>query len=265
MKRTRFASILVCLLPFIVFGQAKEIRKDLHAYLEEYNVEGSFSLYDLTRDTYILSSEPLFDAEYIPASTFKICNSLIGLETGVITDEKFVIPWDGVERSIPSWNADQDLQTAYKNSTVPYYQELARRVGGSRMYEWLNKVRYGNMDTSGGIDLFWLNGGMRVAPRQQLEFLKNLHSENLPFSNRTMNIVKKIMIEEETPSYQLRSKTGWGEQEGTSVGWYVGYVITKQKDVYFFATCIQSTNPDDQFARNRKLITRRILKHLHIL
>jgi beta-lactamase class D len=120
------------------------------------------------------------------------------------------------------------------------------------------------MDTSGGIDLFWLDGGMRVTPEQQLDFLQRLHRNSLPFSKRSIEIVKKIMIEEETPSYTLRTKTGWAEEGDTSIGWYVGY-ITKGNDAYFFATCIQTAKPDSAFPTRRKSITRRILANLEIL
>ncbi len=68
-----------------------------------------------------------------PCSTFKIPNSLIGLETGVLADENAVLPWDGVKRSRPEWNRDHTLASAIKVSVVWYYQELARRVGTERM------------------------------------------------------------------------------------------------------------------------------------
>jgi len=244
--------------------QTMQIREDFNKLFEDAGVPGSFSLYDLKNGSYVLTNPDQFKQPFTPASTFKICNSLIGLETGVIEDENFVIKWDGVERSIKAWNADQDLKTAYKNSTVPYYQELARRVGPERMYRLLSKAGYGNADTSGGLDRFWLDGGLRVTPEEQIDFLRRLYNNELPFSRRSIEIVKRIMIEEEHPEYTFRTKTGWGKQEGENVGWYVGYVTTKS-NVYFFATCIQSPRPDEAFARNRKSITRTILNNLQAI
>nr|ALG03675.1 beta-lactamase [uncultured bacterium] len=119
--------------------QTTEIRNDFKKYYDQFNVNGSFVLYDPQTDNYIFYNQNQFEQTFSPASTFKICNSLIGLETGVIKDENFVIPWDSVTRQNPNWNTDHDLQTAFKNSTVWYYQELARRVGGQQMKYWLDK------------------------------------------------------------------------------------------------------------------------------
>ena len=112
------------MLLFFTFASAHPQERHVHdeftKLFDDADVSGSFSLYDLKSDVYILTNPDQFNRPFTPASTFKICNSLIGLETGVITDEKFVIKWDGVERRVKAWNADQDLKTAYKNSIVPY-------------------------------------------------------------------------------------------------------------------------------------------------
>ncbi len=154
----------ILLLTITAFGltackqkQSTEVRADFKKYYDQFNVEGSFVLYDPQADKYIFYNQDQFEQTFSPASTYKICNSLIGLETGVIKDENFVISWDSITRQNPKWNSDYDLKTAFKNSTVWYYQELARRVGGQQMKYWLDKANYGNADTSGGIDKFWLN------------------------------------------------------------------------------------------------------------
>jgi beta-lactamase class D len=244
--------------------QKKEIRDDFKTYYDAFHVTGSFVLYDESRDQWTICNPSQLKEPFSPASTFKICNSLIGLETGVIPDENFVLHWDSIVRQNPKWNADHDLKSAYKNSVVWYYQELARRVGGERMKYWLDKAQYGNRDTSGGIDQFWLTGGLRITPEEQIGFLKRLKHNKVPFSQRSIDIVKKIMIARDTLNYVVRAKTGWDDQPKKIVGWYVGY-IEKNKDVYYFANCIQSTNtkiPD--FGRARIAITYKILDDLHI-
>jgi beta-lactamase class D len=268
MKNRAFIAIgLILILCDVAVAQQErvELRNDLQKHFDRFHLRGSFVLYDLKDNTWILSNQNQFKKEFTPASTFKICNSLIGLETGVISDENFVIKWDGIVRSRPEWNKDHDMKTAYKNSTVWYYQELARRVGRERMKHWLDRVGYGNADTSGGIDKFWLAGGLRITPEQQIIFLKRLFTGELPFSKRTLDIVRRIMIAKDTANYTIRAKTGWGNQEGVDIGWYVGYV-QKQSGVYFFATCVQrpeSDNPD--FLKARIDITNAILKELAIL
>jgi len=262
----------ILLLTILILGlfackeqQSSETRNDFKIFYDDYNVEGSFVLYDQDQDKYIFYNQSQFKQEFTPASTFKICNSLIGLETGVIKDENFIIPWDSVKRWIPAWNQDQDLKSAFKNSTVWYYQELARRVGGERMKYWLDKTNYGNEDTSGGIDKFWLTGGLRISPEQQIDFLIRLHNNKLPFSQRSVDIVKTIMIVNDTLGHVVRAKTGWGDQDNLDIGWYVGYVETNNK-VYYFVNCIQTKDSNNNdFVKARIEIVYKILAELKIL
>jgi beta-lactamase class D len=262
----------IFLLTLAVFGlisckqnQTTEIRDDFKKHYNKFQVEGSFVLYDQQNDKYIFYNKDQYIQMYSPASTFKICNTLIGLETEVIKDENFVIPWDSVTRQNSVWNKDHDLKTAFKNSNVWYYQELARRVNGKRMKFWLDKVNYGNADTSGGIDKFWLSGGLRVSPEQQIDFLKRLHDNQLPFSPRALDIVKNIMIVKDTMDYIIRAKTGWADEEKRMVGWYVGY-IEQADNTYYFANCIQTNNFDHpDFAKARIEITFTILNELNLI
>lgn len=258
-------------LTFAVFGliackqkQTVEIREDFKKYYNQFNVEGSFALYDPEADKYIFYNQDQFNKPFSPASSFKICNSLIGLETGVIKDENFIILWDSVIRQNPNWNSNHNLKTAFQNSTVWYYQELARRVGGQQMKYWLDKSNYGNTDTSGGIDKFWLTGGLRISPQQQIDFLKRLHDNELPFSKRSVDIVKNIMIAKDTLNYVVRAKTGWGNQDNIDIGWYVGY-LELNNHVYYFANCIQSADLNNKnFANARIDIVYLILNDLKL-
>jgi beta-lactamase class D len=262
-------TLAVCGLTACKQKQGSEIREDFKKYYDQFQVEGSFVLYDPQQNKYTFYNPDQFKQSYSPASTFKICNALIGLETGVIKDEDFVIPWDGVTRN-PLWDKDHDLKTAYQNSTVWYYQELARRVGGEKMKHWLDKANYGNADTTGGIDQFWLTGGLLISPEQQIDFLKRLHDDALPFSERSVNIVKDIMVAKDTLDYVIRAKTGWGGYGDKDVGWYVGYLEIKD-NVYYFSNCVQieSEKLDDVnraigFDKARKQIVYKILDELKL-
>lgn len=255
--------------PRTIYSQSSEIRDDFKKYYAEYQVKGSFVLYDRNADKFIFYNKDQFEKQFTPASTFKICNSLIGLETGIIADENFIIPWDSVKRN-GVWDKDFDLKNAYKNSTVWYYQELARRVGGESMKQWLDTAEYGNADTLGSIDKFWLTGGLRITPSEQIDFLIRLNTNKLPFSQRSVNIVKDIMIEKDMLGYVLRGKSGWGSQGSEDIGWFVGFVEAND-NVYYFANCVQtdSKNIDDKeradlFNNSRRSITYQILKELNI-
>lgn len=260
----RILCLVLMLYPVLSCRQQNQTA-DLKKYYDANGVTGSFVLYDASNDHYTFYNQSQFRQPYSPASTFKIFNSLVSLETGVIADENTVIAWDSVVRHNAPWNQDHDMKLAFKNSTVWFYQELARRVGSERMQDWLSKCEYGNMKGSGAVDMIWLTGDLRITPEQHLAFLKKLHDNTLPFSQRSMDIVKKIMIAEQTPEYTLRAKTGWSGSDTLDVGWYVGYV-EKGDNVYYFANCIQSadlSNPN--FASARISITYEALKELGIL
>jgi beta-lactamase class D len=163
-----------------------------------------------------------------PCSTFKIPNTLIGLELGVLEGPDFTIPWDGVERALPAWNSDQTLAQAFRNSTVWYYQEVARRIGPQHMREWLDKLDYGNRDTSGGIDRFWLESTLRISADQQVEFLRKLSLGQFPFSPATLDKARPVMLQERRDGVELYGKTGSGGDMNAGrweLGWYVGAVV----------------------------------------
>ena len=54
-------------------------------------------LYDLVNNSYLKYNPERCDQQFIPASTFKIFNSLVGLETGAVKDEFEVFKWDSVK------------------------------------------------------------------------------------------------------------------------------------------------------------------------
>lgn len=244
-----------------------ESRIDFAKYYDSAGLKGSFLLYDPQENKYMVYNDSMAKKSHTPASTFKICNTIIGLETGVIKDENHMLAWDSVQHPNPNWNQDQNLKTAFQNSTVWYYQELARRVGGQQMKQMLNRLQYGNADTSGGIDLFWLEGNLRISAYQQIDFLRRLYENKLPVSHRSMNITKNIMLAEDTLGYTIRAKTGWGTQNHTEIGWYVGWIETNKK-VYYFCNMVQmpdTVSQYNQFNNARKSITHQILRQLNLL
>jgi len=131
------------------------------------------------------------------------------------------------------------------------------------MQMYLNKLdNYSNKDISAGVDLFWLEGGFRVTAYQQIWMLKNLYLNKLPFSDRSMNIVKEIMSTDSTDTYVMKTKTGFAvRQKGCPLtGWYVGYVERGDK-VYMFALNLTGDDKDiKELFPARIDITRAILK-----
>lgn len=242
--------------------QQKSVQPTFAQHFQDLGVEGSIMIYDLKQNQVYQHNPERNAIPFLPASTFKILNSLIALEAGVIDDELSILTWDGVERSIPEWNRDLNMQTAIQISAVWFYQVLARRIGHEEMQQWIAKVGYGNqtIGSADNIDTFWLTGDLRITPRQQIEFLRRLYRNELPFSEDAIATVKNILIVEQTPDYTIRAKTGWAL--AAQVGWYVGYV-EQNNNVYFFATNLQLSDSADLDAR--KEVTRRSLKSLQLL
>ncbi len=226
---------------------------------------GAFVLFNRNDDRFIRYNPERCSTAFLPASTFKILNSLIGLETGVIQDENFKIKWDGTPYDVPSWNQDQTLKTAIQNSVVWYYQEVARRIGPESMQHYVELTDYGNNDTSGKIDTFWLEGALRISADQQVDFLRRFYQNELPFSTRSTDIVRQILVLEQTDAYTFSGKTGSVQRTAIFTGWFVGY-LERDDNVYFFATNLESKNVDG-FANGAAAlkITRDILTELGLL
>jgi beta-lactamase class D len=241
---------------------------DLTSYFKSFPA-GAFVLYDLKRDRYLRYNEARCRERLSPFSTFKIPNSLVGLDTGVIKDAEYVIKWDkqkypAHDQETPpfkDWWQDQTLRTAIRHSVVWYYRELALRVGRERMQEYVHRLRYGNEDVSGPLDGFWLADSLKISADEQVEFLKRFYKGKLPVSKRSIKIVKEITTLEETPRYTLHGKTGGGPlAENRFLGWFVGYLETKG-DTYFFATQIEG--PTYASVRDERIaVTKRILSDL---
>ncbi len=127
---------MVILIPLLTAAQSK-LPADFSSYFQEYSVKGSFVLYDLTNKKYTVYKQSDTMRGVIPASTFKMPNSLIALELGIVEDENTIMKWDGTERSIAAWNKDMTFGEAIKVSCVPCYQEIARQVGVKRYHKLL--------------------------------------------------------------------------------------------------------------------------------
>jgi len=254
--------ILLYLLLFStsVFADGWEEKKELKKFFEEAKVEGCFLLFDLQTKKYVGYNLGRAKKPFLPASTFKILNSMIALETGAVKDENEIIKWDGVKRQFDVWNKDYSMKAAFADSTVWFYQELARRVGRDKMQKFVSRAKYGNQNIGGGIDQFWLNGDLRISAKEQIDFLVRFHKYELPFSRKTINTVKEISIFEKTDKYILRAKTGWAFED--KLGWWVGYV-ERGRQVYFFAMNIDIAKDAD--AAKRIPLTKSILRELKVI
>jgi beta-lactamase class D len=239
------------------------VDESLGKYFKDNNVEGCFALFNNGNGKFtIYNLDRYKDSSFLPASTFKIVNSLIGLQTGIINNTQMVIKWDGIVRSVPDWNKDLTMRDAFKVSAVPYYQEVARRIGKDTMQFWLDSLHYGTTKIKSRIDTFWLDNSLKITPDEELGLVKKLYFKQLPFFGNYQDTVKKLMLFEDTPAYQLSYKTGWGQKEnGNQLGWMVGW-IEENNHPYFFVLNIESPQKNFDLPTMRMKILKDILGHL---
>lgn len=222
------------------------INEGLAKRFAELGTEGTFVAFDATAYTITASDKVRSGKAKLPASTFKIANFLIALETGVVADpDKDIFKWDGVKRSIEPWNKDHTLRSAMAASVVPVGQETARRIGAERMQKYVNLLEYGNRNIGGGLEQFWLTGDLRIDPVQQIDFVDRLRRGALPVSARSQDIIRDILTVTKTDTGLFRYKTGLlgAEVDKPSLGWVVGWA-EKGEGRTVFAMNMDCKTPD---------------------
>lgn len=238
--------------------------EDLSAYFTGY--DAAFVLYDLQKREYTIYNKAKSEKRVSPNSTFKVPHALVGLETGVVQDGNTVFQWDGTVYPVPAWNRDQTLREAIQNSTIWYFQAIARQVGERKEQQFLHAFHYGNRDLSGGLTHFWLQSSLTISPKEQVDFLTRFYTYRLPVSHRSIDIVKDILVLDESNGAVLSGKTGTGWRDGVLNGppvngYFIGYV-EKNGNTYLFATNIEAA--DGASSGKAKDITLEILRDKHL-
>jgi len=241
--------ILLSLIPSVC--RAQEVPGSL---LKAYNT--ALVIYDRSAGKVSRVNLELSARRVAPCSTFKIYNTLIGLELGFLKDpDDPWYKWDGVHRDIEGWNKDLTLREAFRVSAVPAFQGLARQIGVERMKEYIEKISYGSQDISAGIDTFWLPRAntkpIMISADEQVALLNNLLDGKLPFSEKNISVLRDIMKVVKTEKGILYGKTGSGaDSEGKwSLGWFVGFLESGGKTYVFACNITGGENPSGKVAR----------------
>jgi len=190
---------------------------------------------------------------YIPASTFKIANTLIALDAGVATSADQLFKWDGVIRWLNKWNQDLTLKQAFRASSVPIFQRLAKEIGAHGMKVGLAKIAYGNQNIGRAIDRFWLDGPLKISAVEQLALMEKIEAATLPFSAKHLVILKDVMIDKSGTDWTLFGKTGWTRAPTPDIGWYVGW-LESGNDRFFFALNMDMTRKGQRTTRRKIVI-----------
>jgi beta-lactamase class D len=239
-----------------------EERADLKQLFETQGVAGTFVLYDPVAGRTITVDADRAARRYVPASTFKIANSLIALETGVVKDESEIIPYGGKPQPFKAWEKDMSMREAIAASSVPIYQEIARRVGLERYHDWLERLEYGNRRTDTALETFWLDGPLEISAVEQARFVAALAQQKLPASSRSQSLVRDILRLESSGERTLYGKTGWRGTSTPQLGWWTGWVERGKRPVAF-ALNIDMASSDD--ARKRVAVGKALLSKLEVL
>lgn len=236
------------LMPPSTLGDNSFLVKTIKSSMGDYN--GTCVFINCTTREVVSSDSALSELRLAPCSSFKIWNTLIGLECKIITsgDEQFY-KWDGKKRFLDIWNQDHTLKSAFQASCVPAFQNLARKIGNQRMQKWIDTIGFGDRDISSGIDIFWLprkgRKSIQISPKEQATLIMSLVNSNLPFQEKSMNVLREIMLIEKNANGSFYGKTGSGmDVDGdpkNDYGWFVGYVKGKY-GVYSFACLLKGEN-----------------------
>ncbi|UXC39250.1 class D beta-lactamase [Cupriavidus gilardii] len=241
---------------------AEALRDDLMPHFRELDVDGCFAMLDVKANRLSLVNAPRAKTRMVPASTYKIPNSLIAFETGVVADPDQVQPYGGGKTRFPQWQRDMNLREAIAMSNVPVYQGVARRIGMQRMQTWVDRVDYGNRELGKQVDQFWLRGPLAISAVEQTRFLARLAQQQLPASRLSQQWVREILKVESGGDYALFAKTGWAMDAGLNHGWWVGWV-ERNGGVFTFALNMDLQR--EELAPKRLTIARAMMVELGAL
>ncbi|TBV09590.1 class D beta-lactamase [Stutzerimonas kirkiae] len=246
MRRFLLTAALLFTAPAIAndFEESPEVA----AIFAKADISGTFVLYDATTERLTGFAAERARTRIIPASTFKIANSLIGLSSGAVANVDEVLPYGGQPQPFKAWEQDMGLREAIRASSVPIYQELARRIGLQRMQEGIRTLAYGNQEIGTRVDDFWLVGPLKISAVEQAQWLARLARSELPFPSEAQRQVREIVRLESGQGWTLYGKTGWNNSDQPNIGWWVGWV-EQGEHLYTFALNIDMPAPATDLPR----------------
>lgn len=256
---------LLCLVLIPVFALHADppvrVDRDLEHLFDRHGVTGAFAMRNIDTGEMLVVFPTRIEERRIPASTFKIANSLIALETGAVGDVDEIIPFGGKPQPIKAWERDMPMREAIAVSNVPIYQELARRIGLEAYADWLARLQYGNRQTGDNLERFWLDGPLAISPLEQINFLTRLIRDALPASVEHQQTVRDLIFLESNDRGSLYGKTGWSVASDPQIGWWVGWV-ERDDTAYVFALTIDMASRAD--AGKREALGRDLLQALNV-
>ena len=236
---SRYSPYIVAIFALILLNQ-KVLARQSDMFCDNRENHCTFVLLNGKTNKLTISNKQRAQVRLSPFSTFKIPNSLIALEAGIV--DKIDTPISYSAKIYPAQNwwpkswyeTEHTLEHAFKHSVVPIYRTIATKIGKKEMQNKLNIFNYGNRDISSGIDSFWLDKSITISAIEQVQFLRKLHQREFDIKDESYQKLANIMKAESTQSYQLFAKTGGGQVAANkALGWYVGYTVYNKVPFYF--------------------------------
>lgn len=247
--------------PALNLNSTSTLQKQIQQLFKQAHAQAVFVTYDGVQYQSYGTDLSRAETKYIPASTFKMLNALIGLQHQKATTTE-VFKWDGQKRSFAAWEKDFNLGSAMQASAVPVYQTLAQRIGLDLMQKEIKRIGYGNQNIGQQVDQFWLVGPLKITPNQQTQFVYQLAKQQLAFDTAVQQQVKEMLFVEARGEHKLYAKSGWGMDVTPQVGWYSGWVEQSNGKVIAFSLNMQMDSQKD--IAERKQLTLDVLDKLGI-
>ena len=214
----------------------------------------------------ILKQQGSCDQRLTPASTFKVALSVMGYDSGFLTDEHHpALPYrESYLATDPAWKTTVDPTSWIHNSVVWYSQQFTVWLGRERLHDYIVRFKYGNQDISGnpgmndGLTQAWLSSSLRISPLEQVSFLQKLVTRQLAASAHAYEMTARILAVGTLPNgWEVHGKTGTGYQMQANgpdlkrqVGWFVGWASRGGRTIVF-AYAIADEQPDESSAGRR--------------
>jgi len=246
------ARLIFCSLCASVMFSAVATANPVSDIFQSEGITGTFVAASVSGDVVHTHDDSRSTKQFSPASTFKIPNTLIALDLGIVESAASIFLWDGTDRGVEGWNKDQTFASAFKVSCVWCYQEIAREVGADHYKRALAELDYGNRTIGDLVDWFWLNGSLQISAVEQIAFLRKLFNDELPFRREHIDILREMMVTQRTEQHTIYAKTGWAATE-PQVAWYVG-VVESGDDTWLFAMNMQVDEPEKAALREELAI-----------
>ena len=249
---------------------------DWSNYFDEIN--GVAVIYDPTENCYQIYNQELAFTRRSPCSTFKIISSLIALENGIIESDNSTRTWSGEIFWNEEWNKDIDFSDAFHASCVWYFREVIDEIGKDMIQEELSRLQYGNCDISDwdgrlntnnnnpALTGFWIESSLLISPKEQVEVMERIFSDNTAYSEETRNQLKQVMLlsEQNEADILIYGKTGMGKAQGIVVdSWFTGFADAADKRIYFCVYLGETDNKNVSSAKAREIAIKIVSDYLN--